>query len=273
MRFCPLRSIWLLGLLIACPGAAQVYWKLDFDGPSQFNLINFVVGGNLQTPFPLSSTNIDLGPPHGNVLCLQADSSYQVHNAWTAGCMLSPPPTPTAVYDPAHTFLKFDVLVPRPRPFHARLGFANTNTDDRSLDIDVTPAATNVFETFLLPLSAFTTTTNALRGSPPPNFPGILIFSISGDPANPAATWPSAADDMFMVDNIAYLVSPPLSISSLGETLVVSWPTNTTGFVLQQTVDFKNWSAVTNTPFLGSGMNQVVLSPASAAGAYRLSGP
>ena len=274
MRLFLLRSLWLLGLLVAYPSAAQVYWKIDFDSPSQFWGPSLYANLYFQAPSPTwNLTNIDLGPPHNNVLCLQADCSNQGQYPWTVGCTMWSHGTPTVVYDPAHTFLKFDLLVSHAEPFHVQLQFVGTNFDTRDLDVDVTPAGANEFETFLVPLWAFTNTTWVIHEATPPDFPTALDFSISGNPTNSSPGWPSASDNLFIVDNISYVVSPPVSISSPGETVVVSWPTNTAGFVLQQTVDFTNWSVVTNTPVLSNGMNQVVLSPEVPVRFYRLSEP
>jgi hypothetical protein len=274
MSSCLLRSVWLSGLLIASAATAQVYWKIDFDSPPQYWGPSLYSKVYFQSPFPsLNSTNLDVGPPHNNVLCVQADCSNEVQYPWTVGCTMWSRAAPTMVYDPANTFFRFDVLVSHAEPFHVRLEFASTNTDARDLDVDVTPAATNVFQTFLVPLWAFTNTTWVIHGAAPPNFPSALDFSISGNPTNSSPGWPSASDNMFMVDNISYVVSPPMTISSLGETVVVSWPTNTTDFVLQQAADLTHWNVVTNTPVVSNGVNQVILSPAVMAGFYRLSGP
>jgi hypothetical protein len=58
-----------------------------------------------------------------------------------------------------------------------------------------------------------------------------------------------------------------------GQNGTLSWPTNATGFVLQQTVDLSNWVAVTNAPLLTNGVNQVVVSPVSPQTFFRLLGP
>jgi hypothetical protein len=68
--------------------------------------------------------------------------------------------------------------------------------------------------------------------------------------------------------------SPPtLSIARSAGNVVLSWPDSGTGFALQQTssLNLPMWSAVTNSPVLVNGLNQVTL-PATGNRFFRLAG-
>jgi len=69
---------------------------------------------------------------------------------------------PVVSYEPSHTFLKFDVQVSQVRPFHVRLIYAGGDYQD--LDVDVHPTITNDFQTFLVPLTDFTSTVYYVTG-------------------------------------------------------------------------------------------------------------
>jgi hypothetical protein len=177
---------------------------------------------------------------------------------------------PTVVYDPAHTFFKFDLLVSQLRPFHVQLQYCGG--DCRDLDVDVNPTAVGSFQTWVVPISAFTPTIYLFGHTGIPAFPTVVEFGIHGEVANSATTWPAAPDNVFMVDNIAYIIAPPLSIAPVSDGLVLSWSTNTTGFVLKQSSDLggTNWTSVTNAPVVNNGCNQVTLPAAAGQGFYRL---
>ena len=57
--------------------------------------------------------------------------------------------------------------------------------------------------------------------------------------------------------------------------LVLSWPTNFTGFVLQQNADLTttNWSSVTNAPAIVGTNKQVTITPLTGRNFFRLLHP
>jgi hypothetical protein len=65
---------------------------------------------------------------------------------------------------------------------------------------------------------------------------------------------------------------PLLSVAASGNNLVFLWPTNATGFTLQQNPDLTttNWSAVTNAPTITNNQNQVILTPTNSSCFFRL---
>lgn len=69
-------------------------------------------------------------------------------------------------------------------------------------------------------------------------------------------------------------VVPPaaVDIARSGDNFSISWPSPPTGFVLQQSSNLitMNWTAVTNTPILTNGLNQVVLPRSTNSQFYRL---
>ena len=76
--------------------------------------------------------------------------------------------------------------------------------------------------------------------------------------------------------NVNVPPSPRLSIRLTStNTLVLSWPASSTGFNLQQksTVTSTNWVAITNTPAVINGRNEVALSPPLGPQFYRLKYP
>lgn len=269
MKLLWLGNSCLVGLLTAFSASGQVLWHADFE-----SAVNFF--GDSQAIQPLASfseTNIDIGAPYNHVLCLAVDASSETQAQWTAEVVFPLLNLPSVEYDPAHTFLRLDLLGSELRPINIRIEYAASG-DVRDLDVAVTPASTNSFQTFLIPLCGFTNTVWVLTGTGVSGTPTALQFGISGDPAHPDTTWPSAPGDSFMMDNIAYIVSPPLSITLAGDDVLVSWPTNTTGFALQQSGDpnTANWTMVTNTPVLLGGVNQVVLPIVTGPYFYRLVG-
>lgn len=258
------------------PVAGQVYLSYDcevaFPDPG-YPFCNECVTWNFDGP-PPNETIVDIGPPHNHVAQVQVDSSNQ-ESKWYGAWHVSPSPwlAPTVVYDPAHTFFKFDLLTSQLRPVCVIILYAEAGWFDvRELDLDVSPTATNSFQTFCLPLSAFTETIFSFGNTNIPPFPVGLEFRIIGDPANPATTWPSAADNVFMIDNLAYIIAPPLSIEPAGDNVVLSWPMNTNGFVLQQSSEAggADWTTATNAPVLTNDVNQVSLPKVAAQGFYRL---
>jgi len=66
-----------------------------------------------------------------------------------------------------------------------------------------------------------------------------------------------------------------LKIMHSGTDIVLSWPTNTTGFGLQQNsaLGSSNWSIVTSPVSIVDDRNQVVVKPDNRANFYRLKSP
>jgi hypothetical protein len=65
---------------------------------------------------------------------------------------------------------------------------------------------------------------------------------------------------------------PQLQIHTAGGNVLLSWPTNATGFSLQRApaLPVGAWAAVTNAPVQAGGVNQVTLPIAASAAFYRL---
>jgi hypothetical protein len=80
----------------------------------------------------------------------------------------------------------------------------------------------------------------------------------------------------FLVDNVTVTTIPALNISAAHtNTVLVSWLSPSTGFVLQQiaALGATNWVNVTNTVEVVNGQNQVTVSPATGNRFYRLLHP
>jgi hypothetical protein len=127
------------------------------------------------------------------------------------------------------------------------------------------------------------------------NVPGILlpgenyndiVFAIAINPATPPGQYfgivtIQGGTDIFAATNLAspiFEVSLPpatLDIAPSGTNLVLSWMSPPGGFVLQQNSDLTttNWTAVTNTPTITNGQNQIILSPTNGNQFYRLEYP
>jgi hypothetical protein len=66
---------------------------------------------------------------------------------------------------------------------------------------------------------------------------------------------------------------PPLRISTEGASaLILSWPTPTPAFALQENADLRttNWVTLTNTPIVVGSKNQITIMPSNANVFYRL---
>jgi hypothetical protein len=251
---------------------AQVLWDLDFDSStdlaSQITLISYSPPG---APPTVTYATVDTGDPgRQNALSVTVDSSSSTngwHGEWE-GILVG---KSVATYDPEHTFIAFDLLVYELKPLTLRIdydaaGFFNI----RILDLIVNPTVAGSFHRIKLPLTAFTVSN--LIGTPANN-PTRFQFGIFGNPTN-LDTWPMCATNLFLLDNIEYIVSPPLSIASSNNAVVLSWPTNAVGFTLQQNAWLGNgWTPVTNIPVVVNDQNQVLLAPVAAQNFYRLVGP
>ena len=69
------------------------------------------------------------------------------------------------------------------------------------------------------------------------------------------------------------VVAPKLTISALSNSVVLSWPTNTAGFNLEQSTTMSNWTNDPVTPVVASNRYNVTNAPGSAATYYRLYKP
>lgn len=271
-----LRISCAVGLLLALPAAAQVFWNADYDSLFPFCSCTSAVNARVGDQPPIATTTItNSGGTQGNYLLMTVDSA-QTTELWTAMCYQTPcaVPSPPVVLDPRHTFLKCDVLVSKLRPVTICLYYQCSLTGgNSSLCLQVEPSVVGSFQTFLVPLWPCVTNFNNCSGTFVPGFPTSFMFYIRGDPANPDTTWPSAPDNIVAIDNIAVIIQPVLDMAVSQDNVTLSWPTNATGFVLQQTVDLNNWVTVTNAPVLTNGVSQVVVSPAAPQSSFRLSGP
>jgi hypothetical protein len=221
---------------------------------------------------------VDMGSPHGNVLSLSADASLATFN-WDVSWALWPRSTNSAPYDPTRTFVNFDAFVSRLKPFWVRLGYnGSPYPDTRDLQIDVNPTVVGAFQSFSIPLSSFSVTW--LTGNPAP-LPTMIEFGIRGILTNSALSWGYDSNNVLMIDNLTYVVepapSPPpaLSIAVSDNTVAISWPTNATPFVLQETaaLDAPSWTVVTNLTVVTNGTNYVNVAPLLGQNFYRLTSP
>jgi hypothetical protein len=69
--------------------------------------------------------------------------------------------------------------------------------------------------------------------------------------------------------------APALAVTHSGNSVTISWPCPSLGFVLQQhpAVDGANWTDATNTLNVSNGQNQVTVSPALGNRLFRLVRP
>jgi hypothetical protein len=225
-------------------------------------------------PSPLVAV-ADGGSPYGHVMEMSVDSS-QCSEAWEVQWiqeLMAPWVTVSNAdsYDPSGTFLRFDIWASSTRPVHIKL-YYNSQTsfsDTRNLEIDVTPTTAGSFQTYKVPISQFSITW--LTGNPP-NAPTSMSFSVKGDPANPASSWPCTSNNVVMLDNIAYAIAPPLSIAVSNDGAVISWATNSAGFALQASPNVTGsvWTNVSSGPTVVGDQNQLRIAPASNKSFYRL---
>lgn len=274
----PVRILSATGaLVVSCVFAAlssnaQVFWNIDFDSSTDLLFDTYHDFFNPpDSPAVVTYGTFDTGDPsHHNALQFTVDSSGNAY-PWSATWVAILVTKTIATYEPAHTFLAFDLLVYEQRPLNVQIAYGGSGFNVTQLSAYVNPLLVGSFERFMLPLTAFQT--NILMGQGGGTGPSSFIFGIQGDPANPDTTWPSCATNMFRLDNIKYIVAPTLSITTSNSAVLLSWPTNAAGFGLQQTADSLNWVAVTNTPFVTNGVSQVVVSPAAPRTFFRLVGP
>jgi hypothetical protein len=137
---------------------------------------------------------------------------------------------------------------------------------------EVTPTGTNM-------VGSVTNRAAYGNGSFPMGTCGFTSGSNSFNRAE-VQTYPGG-DATFLVDNISVTQpvvtpGPNLSIRVAGsESVLVTWPSPSTGFVLQQSAALgaTNWANVTNLVQVANGTNQVIISPATGDGFYRLFHP
>jgi hypothetical protein len=257
--------------LAAVSSNAQVFWDIDFDSSTDLLFDTYHTIFHLpDSEAVVTYGTIDTGDAsHHNALQFTVDSSgnaYPWSANWTGMLVIKT----IATYDPGHTFMAFDLLVYEQRPFNVQITYGGSGFNVRQLSAYVNPSVTGSFERFMVPLTAFQT--NITIGEAGTG-PSAFIFGIQGDPANPDTTWPSCATNMFLLDNIRYVISPPLSIATSNNAVILSWPTISPGFDLQQTTDLSNWTSVTTAPIATNGVSQVVASPAGPQRFFRLIGP
>jgi hypothetical protein len=101
------------------------------------------------------------------------------------------------------------------------------------------------------------------------------VIQPAGTYGSTSSSASSQTDEYFTGTGIIIALGPPvLTIASAAPNVVLSWPTNATGFSLQQTATLSatnNW-ATNNSPVVVSGTNNTVTEAASnGARFYRLS--
>jgi hypothetical protein len=258
-------------LLAAASASAQTWWDYTFDQwPLGAGVLMFGTGCDSIESDALIT---DAGPPQGHVLTLSVDSSA-CNSAWSISWILNPHVT-FAGYDPERTFLSFDALASKLKPFSVRLEYVDQGGSfaTRDLWITVTPTNAGTFQHYSIPLTAFSTT--YLSGNPP-DYPTAVYFFIAGDPATPDTSWGFDTNNVLSVDYLSYTVfPPPLSIGAATNGMIVSWPTSVTAFVLQQssTAEIGSWTDVTNAPVVAGDFNQLIVFPTASQGFYRLRSP
>ena len=130
------------------------------------------------------------------------------------------------------------------------------------------------------------TATNFGNGSAEGNSPGATaedrFFGVSNPDGISSVTLFAHNSIDWEVDHLQYGYrgggdfGPKLNIQSgTPNTVVLSWPTNATGFTLQETTSFPvaNWTPVTTPPSLVGNQNEVTVTPLSGNHFYRLIGP
>jgi hypothetical protein len=85
----------------------------------------------------------------------------------------------------------------------------------------------------------------------------------------------SATTNRLLIANFMPAVIPHLGIQLVTNAVVLSWPTNSVGFSLEQNTDFHptNWSAATNKVLLAGTNNWVKVSPLAGHWFFRLVHP
>jgi hypothetical protein len=113
-----------------------------------------------------------------------------------------------------------------------------------------------------------------------------IVFGVAVNPSTPPGNYSGTVtlvggSDIFATNNLAsqtfQVMLPPatLNLAPAGTNFVLSWPTQPVGSVLKQNSDLSttNWVAVTNTPAISNGLNQVLLPPFPGNQFYRLAYP
>jgi hypothetical protein len=85
----------------------------------------------------------------------------------------------------------------------------------------------------------------------------------------------NATTNRLLIANFTPAVIPQMGIGLVTNTVVVSWPTNSIGFTLEQTAIFNptNWFAVTNFVSVVGTNNEVIISPPTGYRFFRLAHP
>ncbi|HEY2329150.1 MAG TPA: hypothetical protein VGI63_04995 [Verrucomicrobiae bacterium] len=127
------------------------------------------------------------------------------------------------------------------------------------------------------------------------NVPGILltnetytdiVFGVSINPSTPRGNYSGTVSilggaNIFATNNLASqtfqisLVPAVLHLAIARTNCVISWPSPPAGFVLQacSNLSTTNWVALTNTPTVSNGWNEVIFPPGGGSCFYRLAYP
>lgn len=87
---------------------------------------------------------------------------------------------------------------------------------------------------------------------------------------------PTGAKTTYFIDNVTVTRVPRVVMSLVStNSVMVSWPVEASGFLLQQNpgLDPQTWQTVNHSPEVEAGRNQVTISPATGTGFYRLVRP
>jgi hypothetical protein len=130
----PITSVcfagWLLGPGLA---AGQVLLDFDFDSSSDLQYQSSRAQYTGSAPPVVVFATVDGGQsPQGNALRVSGDSS-QMTNVWYGAWQGTPFTRPGVSYDPAHTFLSFDLLVSELKPIHVKLYYNSLPQNTRNL--------------------------------------------------------------------------------------------------------------------------------------------
>jgi hypothetical protein len=256
-------------------------WNIDFESwPVGTSGAGWSGVSSAASPYPVFSALItDVGGSQGHVLTLSADSSACTgpwSGDWTVPLQIQSIRRSNALtgYVPERTYLSFDAWVSKLIPFRVRLEYTDSAPSVRDLETYVYPSVVGSFERFVVPLSSLSQT--FFLGNPPDN-PTSFVVYMDGYPSATNAMWGYSSGNVLSIDNVSYYVlPPPLDLKADGAgNLLISWPTNVTGYVLQESPSFRatNWSDVVTVPIPTNERNQIILSPTGEFRFYRLRGP
>lgn len=259
-----------LCLLQPASALAQFIWSMDFEswpvgtGP--------ILGSQGSPPPTATALVTDIGGEHGHILTLSVDSS-SCTGPWESSWDIYPRNFTVTGYVPERTYVSFEAMVSKLQPIRVKLEYTLTAEAVRNLETRVYPRAVGSFERFVIPLSAFDQT---FFWGNPPDYPTAIEVGIEGNPSVTDSLWGCDTDNVLSTDNITYYVLPPsLKISADNGNLLITWPTNATPYVLQESMgpSTSAWTDVLTPPTVTNAQNQIAVSPSEVSHFYRLRSP